>query len=190
MRRLAVSVLITAAVGLGVAALAAKQEPAPAPVAGRPGSQAPATNVEPPATRPLPEELQDAVARAAASAGMPLPIGTMSELMAKVIYPASDAILYITTRTPTNEVEWNELEGKALVMAESANLLMMPSRVMAPEKQWMQDAQLMLDAGAAAFEAARDRDVAALEELNQAVYDSCVVCHFHYRPDYGKSPSP
>jgi hypothetical protein len=141
------------------------------------------------AARPVPEELQDAVAHAATLAGQPLPIGTMSELMVNLIYPTSDAILYITTRMPTNDVEWNELAGKALTMAESANLLMMPSRAM-DQGQWMKDAQLMLDAGAAAFEAAKKRDVPALEELNQAVYDSCVVCHFHYRPDYGKPKSP
>jgi hypothetical protein len=139
-----------------------------------------------PSTRPVPEELADAVARAAALDGQPLPIGTMSELMAKIIYPTSDAILYISTRTPTNEVEWNELQAKALMLAESANLLMTPVRAMQPTEQWMKDAQLMLDAGAAAFEAAKNKDVAALEELNQAVYESCVVCHFHYRPDYGK----
>jgi hypothetical protein len=144
----------------------------------------------PPADRPVPEELQDAVAKAAAIKGAaPLPIGTMSELMVNLIYPTSDAILYISTRTPTNDVEWNELRAKALTLAEAANLLMMPGRAYDNER-WMQDAQLMLDAGAAAFEAAKNHDEPALEELNQAVYDSCLVCHWHYRPDYGKSPTP
>ena len=167
--RLAGSLVTTAALAFAVAVPAAEQ----------------------PAARPVPEELQDAVARAAAIEGAsPLPIGTMSELMVDLIYPTSDAILYISTRTPTNDVEWNELRAKALTLAESANLLMMPSRVMAPQEQWMKDAQLMLDAGAAAFEAAKNHDVAALEELNQAVYDSCLVCHFHFRPDYGKPKAP
>jgi hypothetical protein len=179
---------------LAVGALAAEQQPAAAPAAGsQQAERAPAASAgSQPATRRVPEELQDAVAHAATIQGAaPLPIGTMSELMIDLIYPTSDAILYISTRTPTNDVEWNELRAKALTLAESANLLMMPSRVMAPKEQWMQDAQLMLDAGAAAFEAARNKDVAALEDLNQAVYDSCLVCHFHFRPDYGKpKPAP
>src|SRR2546423_449540 len=50
------------------------------------------------------------------------PIGTMSDLMVKIIYPSSDAIFYITTRTPASEAEWGELQGKALAVAESANL--------------------------------------------------------------------
>src|SRR6187551_2559481 len=91
---------------------------------------------EQPAARPVPEELQDAVAKAAAAEGKPLPIGTMSELMINLIYPTSDAVLYITTRTPTNDVEWNELTAKTLMLAESANLLMMPSRAM-DQDRWM-----------------------------------------------------
>src|SRR5688572_19858540 len=142
-----------------------------------------------PAERPVPEELQEAMARAAAiKDAAPLPVGTMSELMIDLIYPTSDAILYISSRTPTNDVEWNELRAKALILAESANLLMTPPRAL-DDDRWMKDAQLMLDAGAAAFEAAKNKDVTALENLNQAVYESCLVCHFHYRPDYGK-PKP
>lgn len=175
-----VPIALASVVAVVVVAAAQQQQPVPAPAAA--GQEA----AKLPSTRPIPEELADAVARAAAAEGKPLPIGTMSELMAKIIYPTSDAILYISTRTPTNEVEWNELQAKALMLAESANLLMTPVRAMQPTEQWMKDAQLMLDAGAAAFEAAKNKDVAALEELNQAVYESCVVCHFHYRPDYGK----
>jgi hypothetical protein len=192
--------LVTVAALLVAGALAGAQQPASPPKPSAPAEQKPAAAAAPapPATakagalvnRPVPEELQDAVAKANAITGAaPLPIGTMSELMVNLIYPTSDAILYISTRTPTNDVEWNELRAKALTLAEAANLLMMPSRAY-DQGQWMKDAQLMLDAGSAAFEAAKKHDEPALEELNQAVYDSCLVCHFHYRPDYGKSPSP
>jgi hypothetical protein len=113
----------------------------------------------------------------------------MSDLMVKVIYPASDAIFYITTRQPTTESEWVELQGKALMVAESANLLMMPGRAR-DEDRWMEDAKLMLDAGRAAYRAARAKDLAALEALNDQLYESCTSCHQHYRPNYGRRPSP
>ena len=116
----------------------------------------------------------------------PVPIGTMSELMVKLMYPASDAIIYVESRAPTNEVEWNELQAQALLLAESANLIMMPSRVVGDRDQWMQDARLMFDAGAAAYEAALDQDLDALIALNEQVYMSCVVCHKRTRPEYGK----
>ncbi len=109
----------------------------------------------------------------------------MSELMVKIIYPASDAIFYITTRTPTTDAEWIELQGKALMVAESANLLMMPAH-MRDEDRWLADAKLMSDAGAAAFKAAKAKDVKALDDLNDALYQSCVTCHKHYRPNYGR----
>jgi len=118
----------------------------------------------------------------------PAIVGTMSDLMVKVIYPASDAIFYITTRQPTTEAEWVELQGKALMVAESANLLMMPGRAR-DEDRWMEDAKLMLDAGRAAYRAARAKDLAALEALNDQLYESCTSCHQHYRPNYGRRPS-
>jgi hypothetical protein len=116
-------------------------------------------------------------------------VGTMSELMVKIIYPASNPVFYITTRTPTSEVEWNELQGQTLMLAESANLLMMPSHAR-DQNQWMADAKLLREAGAAAFKAAKAKDVAALEALNDQLYQSCTSCHTHYRRNYGRGRPP
>jgi hypothetical protein len=116
-------------------------------------------------------------------------VGSMSDLMVKMIYPTSDAIFYITTRTPATEAEWGELQAKTLTLAESANLLMMPGRAR-DEDRWMQDAKLMLDAGRAAYRAARAKDVAALEALSDQLYESCTSCHQHYRAGYGRRPAP
>jgi hypothetical protein len=120
----------------------------------------------------------------AAQSAAPHPVGTMSDLMVKLIYPTSDAVFYITTRTPATDAEWGELQGKTLTLAESANLLMMPGR--ARDARWMDDAKLMLDAGTAAYKAARSKDVDGLVAVNDALYESCVVCHRHYRPNYGR----
>ena len=49
------------------------------------------------------------------------------------------------------------------------------------QEQWMADAKLMRDAGAAAFKAAKAKDVAALEAVNDQLYQSCTTCHMHYR---------
>ncbi len=87
-------------------------------------------------------------------------VGSMSELMVKIIYPTSDALFYVESRTPKTESEWTALEGQALMLAESANLLMMPGRAR-DQKQWMADARLMLDAGAAAVKAVKSKNVEA-----------------------------
>jgi len=109
----------------------------------------------------------------------------MSDLMIRMIYPTSDAVFYISTRTPKTEAEWGELQAKTLTLAESANLLMMPGRAR-DQDRWMDDAKLMLDAGTAAYRASRAKDLDALVELNDALYKSCVSCHQHYRPNYGR----
>jgi hypothetical protein len=114
-------------------------------------------------------------------------VGTMSELMVHLIYPTSDAVFYITSRTPKTDADWAELQAKTLTLAESANLLMMPSRARGRE-QWIKDSQLMLDAGMAAFKAAKAKDAVALEALSDQLYESCTTCHVHFRPGYGQKP--
>jgi hypothetical protein len=115
------------------------------------------------------------------------PVGTMSELMVHVIRPTSDAVFYITSRAPSTGEEWATLQSQTLMLAESANLLLLPAHARG-RAQWIADTRLMLDAGKKAFEAAKAKDVAALEALNDALYQSCVTCHEHFRPGYGKRP--
>jgi len=124
-----------------------------------------------------------------ANVALAQPVGTLSELMSRVLYPMADAVFYIETRTPTTEVEWNELRTKTLLLAESANLLLMPAH-MRDDKQWVEDAKLLRDAGAAAYKAAKAKDVPALQALNDQLYQSCVQCHAHYRKNYGKGRRP
>jgi hypothetical protein len=114
-------------------------------------------------------------------------VGSMSDLMVKIIYPTSDALFYVESRTPKDEAEWNVVEGQMLMLAESANLLMMPGRAR-DQKQWMADAKLMLDAGALAVKAAKTRNVEAMSALSDQLLESCTTCHKHYRPGYGQKP--
>ena len=116
-------------------------------------------------------------------------VGTMSELMVRILYPNSDALFYIETRTPTTETEWGTLEGQTLMLAESANLLMLPGRAR-DQKQWMADSKLLLEAGTAALAAVKARDVAAISALSDQLLESCTSCHRHYRPNYGKPKPP
>jgi cytochrome c556 len=132
----------------------------------------------PPAETPSRQDLESEAVRSMRR------IGSMSDLMVHLIYPTSDAVFYILTRTPTTTAEWGVLEGQTLMLAESANLLMMPSRARGRE-QWIADARLLLDVGEAALQAAQDRDVEALSGLNDQLYESCVTCHEHFRSGYG-----
>ena len=113
------------------------------------------------------------------------PVGTMSQLMVNIIYPASDAIFYIDRKPPSNDVEWNELANQALILAESGNLLLMPGRAR-DKGNWTKDTKLMIDAGAAAYKAAKAKDIEGVRAVNDALYASCVTCHAQYRANYLK----
>ena len=130
-----------------------------------------------------------ALAQSAASKPPTRNVGTMSDLMVKIIYPTSDALFYIESRTPKTDSEWGALEGQALMLAESANLLMMPGRAR-DQKQWMTDSRLMLDAAADALTAARKRDVDGIVMVGEKLLQSCTSCHKTYRPNYGKPQGP
>jgi len=114
------------------------------------------------------------------------PIGTMSQLMVNIIYPASDAIFYVDRKPPSNDAEWNALSNQALMVAESGNLLLMPGRAI-DKGNWVKDTKLMIDAGAAAFKASRAKNIEGVRAVNDALYESCVTCHMHYRADYPKA---
>jgi hypothetical protein len=113
----------------------------------------------------------------------PALVGSVSDIMSKFIYPVGDEVFYISRNVPQNEKEWNAYEARMLMLAESGNLLMMPGRAR-DQDRWMRDARLLVDAGTAAYRAAQARDVAAIEQLNEQMYNACVVCHQDYRPNY------
>src|SRR6266850_4060791 len=114
---------------------------------------------------------------------------TMSQLMIDPIYPTSDAIFYISSRTPANDAEWRALEAKMVALADAAKALTGPI-YFRDRAKWMDDAKLMIDASAAALDAAKRRDVNALVGLNDALYTACVQCHQDYRPNYGRRELP
>lgn len=101
---------------------------------------------------------------------------SMSELMTRIVQPTSDAVFYVSRTPPQSDDDWRQLENNTLMLAESANLLLIPGYVQAQE-QWLRDSLLMRDAAVAAFKAAQAKDLPALEELNNALYESCENCH-------------
>ena len=116
------------------------------------------------------------------------PVGTMSELMIDVVYPTSNAVFYIFREPPKNQVEWDNFKTQALTLAESANLLMMPSRARDQDK-WMADAKLLWDVGNKAYRAAQAKNLDAILALNDELNTACVQCHMDYRPAYGRRPT-
>ena len=115
------------------------------------------------------------------------PVGTMSELMTSMVYPAANDLLLFAQRTPGNDKEWMAAQRSAVLLAESGNVLMMPGRSR-DQGEWARNARLLVDAGAAAYRAARTKDAAALSALDASINASCLGCHKQYRPNVHPRP--
>ena len=112
-------------------------------------------------------------------------VGTMSQLMVDIIYPTSDDIFYIERTPPSNDAEWGRIQRSALMLAEAGNLLMLPGRAR-DQDGWIKDARLLVEAGNAAYKAAKAKDLAAVVALNEQLVTSCTTCHRQYRSNYGR----
>ena len=108
------------------------------------------------------------------------PVATISEIMVAITLPYSDALLYIERNPPKDDRDWETLQMQALMLAESGNLLMMKGRAK-NQGQWMKNARMLVDAGAAAVKATRAKDIKAVLALNDQIVTSCITCHVQFR---------
>ena len=108
-------------------------------------------------------------------------VGSTSQLMISIIYPASNAIFYIHRGDPKDDKEWAAMQANALMMAEAGNLLMMGNRAR-DQDNWFKDAKLLVEVGAASYKAAQAKDADGLDALNEQLNTACVTCHQDYRP--------
>lgn len=127
-------------------------------------------------------------------------VASIDDLMVYVLYPMADALFYINPDPPPTDEQWKDLQGKAMLLAEAGNLLMMPGRLdrcctiptsikpATNTDKWMANAKMLVDAGTKAFEATKKKDVDAVLELNEELYNACVQCHADFRPGYGRKP--
>jgi hypothetical protein len=113
------------------------------------------------------------------------PVGSMTELMVRIIYPASDALFYIERDPPKTDVQWNNIRTQALILAESGNLMIMPSRAR-DQGDWVKESRVMTDLAAEAYRAALAKNMDGILAVNDKLADSCIVCHQQYRANYPK----
>ena len=120
------------------------------------------------------------------------PVADVKTLMASIVEPAADlywdAVGTIIDAQGTHEIEpktieeWDAVRNAAYVVAESGNLLLMPSRLK-DAGEWVQLAQAMTNAAQKAIRAAESRNKTAVFDTGAEVYDTCTNCHVKYSPD-------
>jgi hypothetical protein len=110
-------------------------------------------------------------------------MATVKQLILDLIHPASNEILLLVNRGgPKDDKDWAAVRRGAITLTESANLLVLGCRAR-DQGDWIKDAKLLADAGAAAYKAAQAKDAAALGAVAAALDQSCTVCHKQYRPE-------
>ena len=110
-------------------------------------------------------------------------VATMSQLMVDIIHPAANDILLFVNRGDSNdEKQWTSVRRSAITLAESGNLLMMRGRAR-DQGDWIKDAKMLVDVGAAAYKASQDKDMKALAAITESLDASCTTCHKQYRPN-------
>jgi len=108
---------------------------------------------------------------------------TIKQLMLDFIHPSSNDILLSVFRGgPQDEKEWAAVRRSALSLAEGGNLLLMRGPA-ADSGEWVKDAKMLADAGAAAYKAAQAKDGNALAAVAERLDASCTACHKQYRPN-------
>ena len=120
------------------------------------------------------------------------PVADVKTLMASIMEPSAevywDAVGIIVDAEgehhiePTSTEEWDAVRNAAYVVAESGNLLMMPSRAK-DGGEWMSAAQQMIEAAQKAIRAAEARDQQAVFDTGAEMYDACTNCHSQYSPE-------
>jgi hypothetical protein len=110
----------------------------------------------------------------------------MKDLMLNVIDPAADGLweavgTVITLegrfeKAPQTDDEWAGVRASAIQLAESGNLLMLPSRS-GGSAEWIKEAKAMIDASNRARKAIEAKDKDALFTIGGDIYDVCTNCH-------------
>jgi len=117
------------------------------------------------------------------------PVGSMGELMIRIIYPTSDALFYIERDPPKTDVQWNAIRSQALMLAESGNLMLLPNRLR-DQGDWIKETKVMIDLAATAYRAALAKDMDGILAVDDKLADSCIVCHQQYRKNYPRRTPP
>ena len=121
----------------------------------------------------------------------------MKDLMLNVLDPAADGIWEsvgtIMTKEgtfekfPATDDEWAVVRMHAIQLAESGNLLMLPSRS-SGSAEWITQAKALIDVSNHAIKTIDARDKDALFTVGGDIYDVCTNCHKQFSQQTGARP--
>jgi hypothetical protein len=120
------------------------------------------------------------------------PVATVQELMEGTVQPSAEifwgsvsttiSAAGIDEKYPKTDEEWEAVWGGAMTIAESGNLLLMPSRVR-EDAEWTRLAVALVDVGVEGAKAARTRNPETVLEVGEKIYNVCTECHMKFIPE-------
>ena len=143
------------------------------------------------------------------------PIGTLAEVMRGIAFPASNGLSDVQTVDPdTPEFDpgnpndhrpsarysqiytgWPTVDNAAVALAEVAKLIMVPGRlcengepVPVEQDNFIQFARELQEVGIKALALSRSRNMEAVAEVNNDIFEACSNCHSVYRDSYDDPP--
>jgi hypothetical protein len=109
-------------------------------------------------------------------------VASVKQIMQGIVIPASDAVWAVPGAVPKDDMGWLKVESNALMLSESANLLLVPGRAI-DQDEWAKQSIALRNAASSAAAAIRDRDVDKISAAGDALYEVCEGCHRKYLKD-------
>lgn len=106
------------------------------------------------------------------------PVATVKDVMLGLTIPNSDFIWGVEEE-PADDAGWDDIRLNAVMLAESANLLMAEGRARDGEI-WTEQARALIAAAKVTVSAVHAKDFDDVIDSGEAIYDTCESCHMVY----------
>ena len=116
------------------------------------------------------------------------PTVSINDIMVFIIDHNSHALWDVAEDAPDNADDWHLLEHSALALAAAGNLTNIGGtgpndQAWVMKAEWQAYSQAMANAGLAAVDAVRARNVDGVLAAGDALLNSCIGCHREYKPE-------
>lgn len=105
-------------------------------------------------------------------------VATVKDVMLGLTIPNSDFIWGVEEE-PTDDFGWAEIRLNAIMLAESANLLLAEGRAREGDT-WAQEARALATAAKVTISAVDAKDFEGVIDSGEAIYNTCESCHMVY----------
>lgn len=104
---------------------------------------------------------------------------TTRQIMLGITIPTSDVVWQVGAKAPEDDAAWEKVQANAAALAESALLLTVGSRLQDRE-DWLKYCEALRQSAQAAAAAAQAKNVDAVLEAGDQIYEACDSCHAKY----------